>query len=122
MVRLSSPFSSVVERDACPCGGVKASPMVHVSEFRTVRARFFPMINASRYKRPVGIAFEEFNHDLHPDPRNELLAPSLAGPRLRNPDRAGLLGLAIAIELQPEVAVFVGRYLLLFLVLLVHDL
>src|SRR5216684_2731037 len=89
---------------------------------KRVRELVFAIINASRYKRPVGIAFEEFNHDFHPDPRNELLAPSLAGPRLRNPDRAGLFGLAIPIELHPDVAVFVGRYLLLFLVLLVHDL
>ena len=61
-------------------------------------------MSAATGERPVGIAFEEFNHDLHPDPRNELLAPSLAGPRLRNPDRAGLLGLAIPIELHPDVA------------------
>src|SRR6195256_1069726 len=88
---------------------------------KRVRELVFAIINASRYKRPVGIAFEEFNHDLHPDPRNELLAPSLAGPRLRNPDRAGLLGLAIPIELHPDVAVFVGRYLLFVLALLGHD-
>src|SRR5216684_968408 len=79
------------------------------------------IVHATGHKRPVGITFEELDHDLHPDPRNELLAPLLAGPGLGNPDRAGLLRLAIPIELHPDVTVFVGRYLLAVLALLGHD-
>src|SRR6267378_993578 len=76
------------------------------------------IVHASCHKRPIGITFEELDHDLHPNPRNELLAPLLAGPGLGNPDRARFFRLAIPMELDPDVTVFVGRYLLVVVALL----
>ena len=79
------------------------------------------VVDASGHKRTVGITFEEFDHDFHPKPRNELFTPLLAGPGLGNPDRAGLLGLAIPKELDPDVTVLVGRYLLALFTFLADD-
>ena len=67
------------------------------------------IVDASGHKRPVGIAFEEFDDHFHADAGNELSAPLLARPDLGYANRAGFLRFPIPVELDPDMPVLVGR-------------
>ncbi len=55
---------------------------------RQVRSTPIGVVDATRYDRTIGIAGDEFDHDLLADARNELPAGHLPRPALRYPDPA----------------------------------
>src|SRR5690606_532896 len=78
--------------------------------------RVLGVVDTAGHQRPVGVALQKLDDDLHPDPRDELRAPAHARPALRAADPTRGLGgvarLLLPVELDLDAAVLVGVDLL----------